>query len=271
MARLRLMTWNLLEGGRGAEGPRLDLITSVLRAVQPDVLTACEAHGLAEDPRLLADIAAAVGMRARLAPADDGAHVLLLTRPSVAVTHFGALALAGPRRAAVGVLRAPGLPEIMLAGCHLDARDPSQRLREAQVLLASMPPQWPRVVMGDLNSISHEDGLTRRDLMSLPLHHVERHVAPDGEPDTRVTQALSAAGLVDAWRLAHAGVPVAAGATVPTAIPQPPRFGSMRLDYIFLSADIPAALTACEPWREKPAPRASDHFPLVADLEPHAA
>ena len=271
MARLRLMTWNLLEGGRGAEGPRLDLITSVLRSVQPDVLTACEGQGLAEDPRLLADIAAAIGMRARLAPADDGAHAVLFTRPSIAVTHFGALALGGPRRAAVGVLRAPGLPEIMLAGCHLDARDPSLRANEIATLLANLPPQWPRVVMGDLNSISHEDGITRRDLMGLPLHHVERHVAPDGEPDTRVTRALAAAGLVDAWRLAHAGAPFTQGCTVPTAIPQPPRFGAMRLDYVFLSADIPAALTSCEPWREKPAPRASDHYPLVADLEPHAA
>ena len=85
MARLRLMTWNLLDGGRGPDGQRLDLITAVMRAAQPDVLVACEAAGLAEDPRLLADVAAAVGMRARLAPAQDGAHVLLLTRPSVAV------------------------------------------------------------------------------------------------------------------------------------------------------------------------------------------
>ena len=269
MARLRLMTWNLLDGGRGPDGQRLDLITAVVRAAQPDVLVACEASGLAEDPRLLADVAAAVGMRARLAPADDGAHVVLLTRPSVAVPHFEAAPLGGARSAVLAVIRAPGLPEMLLGGCHLDARDPGLRLHEIQSLLARMPAGWPRVVLGDLNQISHEDGVTRRDLLALPLHHVERHVAPDGEPDTRVTQALAAAGLVDAWRLAHAGAPPSAGFTVPTDVPRPPRFTGMRLDYVFLSADMPAALTACDIWREKPASRASDHFPVLADLEPH--
>jgi endonuclease/exonuclease/phosphatase family metal-dependent hydrolase len=76
---------------------------------------------------------------------------------------------------------------------------------------------------------------------------------------------------VDAWRLAHAGEPWAAGATVPTALPQPPRFGTLRLDYIWLSSDVPAALTACDVWREAPAPAASDHYAVVADLEPHGA
>lgn len=268
--RLRLMTWNLLQGGRGADGQRLDLITEVIRACRPDVLFACEAHGLAEEPRLLGDVAAAVGMRARIVPAADGAHVALLTRPVVAVTHFEGVPLAGPRNAVLAALRAPGLPDFLLGGCHLDARSPSARLVEIRCLLQRMPPEWPRVLMGDLNQISHEDGLTRRDLLALPLHHVERHVAPDGEPDTRVTQDIAASGFVDAWRLAHPGPLTPAGHSVPTAIPQPPRFGGMRLDYIFLSSDLPVALTACEVWREKPAPRASDHFPLWADIEPHA-
>lgn len=269
MMKRRLMTWNLLEGGRGADGHRLDLCAEVIRNCRPDVLFACEAHGLAEDERLLGDIAAAVGMRARIVRSPDGAHLALLVRPSVAVTHFEAIPLGGERPAILAVLRSAGLPDMLLGGCHLDARDPTRRLSEVRALLSVLRAPWPRILLGDFNQISHEDGLTRRDLLNLPLHHVERHVAPDGEPDTRVTQEIAAAGFVDAWRLAHAGGEARLGHTVPTAVPQPPRFAGMRLDYIYLSADIPAALTACDVWREKPAPRASDHFPLIAELEPH--
>lgn len=269
MARLRLMTWNLLEGGRGPDGQRLDLIASVLRGARPDVLVACEAHGLLEEPALLADFSAAVGMRAKIAPARSGAHVALFVRPSVGLTHFEAAEVGSQRRALLAALQVPGMGELLVAGAHLDHEDPHARRREMDMVLARLP-QRPRAVLGDFNAISHQDGVTRRDLLAMPLHHVSRHVGPDGEPDTTVTQALEAAGLVDAWRMAHEGEPVAAGLTVPTHIPQPPRFAGMRLDYIFVSADVPAALVACDVHRAAPAPKASDHFPVVADLEPHA-
>jgi len=245
-------------------------VATVLRAARPDVLVACEGHGLLEEPRRLADLAAAVGLRARVAPSPDGAHVVLFTRGVVAVPHFEAVPLPSSRTAAVAVVRLPGLTELLVAGCHLDAHSPEARLHDTQALLARLPVDWPRVVLGDLNQLSHEDGLSRRDLLALPLHHVDRHVAADGEPDVRVTRALAEAGLVNAWRLSHPGAPAALGHTVPTAIPQPPRFAGMRIDYAWLSADLPAVLLGCEPWREPPAPHASDHFPLVVDLEPHA-
>ncbi len=271
MSRVRLMTWNLLEGGRSVEGQRLDLIAAVIRAARPDVLVACEAHGLAEDARLLGDLSAAVGMRAHVATATSGSHVALFVRPPVSVMHFQPDTLGSQRAAALAVIRAPGLPEFLIAGVHLDATSPGVRVAEVSALLRRMATGWPRVIMGDLNQLSHEDALARRDLLALPLHHVERHVGLDGEPDTRVTKLLAEAGFVDAWRLAHAGEPASAGFTVPTGIPQPPRFGGSRLDYVFLSADMPAALTACDVVRDEPAPRASDHFPVIADLVPHAS
>jgi exodeoxyribonuclease-3 len=267
MSRLRLMTWNLLEGGKGADGPRLDLIATLLRAVRPDVLVACEAHGLAEDPALLTDLSAAVGMRARVAPARSGSHVALFTRPSVAIVHFEAADLGG-RSAALALVRATGFADFVLAGVHLDALDGDVRLAEIEAVLARLP-AMPRAVLGDLNSLSHEDRVARRDLLALPLHHVQRHVGADGDPDTRVTQSLARHGFVDAWKLAHAADPPHAGDTVPTSVPQPPRFGAMRLDYVFLSSDMPAALVACEVVRQAPAPVASDHFAVIADLEPH--
>ena len=40
----------------------------------------------------------------------------------------------------------------------------------------------------------------------------------------------------------------------------------MRIDYILLSQDLASRLVRCEVVREPPAPNASDHFPIVAEI-----
>jgi len=268
---MRLMTWNILEGGDSAEGRRWDLIAQVLRQARPDVLLLVEAGGLAAEPASLRDICAVLTMRGFPLLSPSGAHLLLMVRPPLRIVEAQGLDAGGLQPALIARLQAPGLPELQLAGVHLDFRSPLVRRQEVRRVLAALDPAMPRALMGDLNNASHEDGLSRSEILALPLHHVERHVQADGLFDTSVTQDLAAAGMIDLWRLAHEGEPASAGSTVPTDIPRPPRFATMRLDYIFLSGDAPAALRACDPWRRSPAPVASDHFPLIADLDPHAA
>jgi endonuclease/exonuclease/phosphatase family metal-dependent hydrolase len=267
---MRLMTWNLLEGGESAEGRRRDLIAQVLREARPDVLLLVEAGGLAAEADALRDLSAVLTMRGFPLLAPSGRHLLLMVRPPVRIVVAEGMDAGGLQPALLARLQVPGLPDLQIAGVHLDFRSPLVRRQEMRRVLAALDASQPRALLGDLNNASHEDGLSRSEILALPLHHVERHVQADGLFDTSVTQDLAAAGMVDLWRLAHAGEPTQAGATVPTDIPRPPRFAAMRLDYIFLSADAPVALRSCDPWRRQPAPGASDHFPLVADLDPHA-
>jgi endonuclease/exonuclease/phosphatase family metal-dependent hydrolase len=264
---LRLMTYNVFEGGMGGGGRRLDLVASVVRAARPDVLALCEAHGMAEEPSRFADFAAAVGMRGRVAPAPSGFHVALLVRAPHALAAFHGISLGGPNVLGAGLVRMAGLGDVMVAVAHLEPFDPAVRQAEAERLAAMIDPSLPAIVLGDLNGLSHRDGLTRADLLELPLHHVERHVDQDGEVATGVTQALEAAGLVDAWRAVHPHAAPELGWTVPTAVPTPPHFGPMRIDYVFVSGDLAGRLSRCEPWREPPAPAASDHYPVACDLD----
>ena len=268
------MTYNLYEGGMGGGGRRLDLVAAVVRAARPDVLALCEAHGMAEEPSRFADLAAAVGMRGRVAPAPSGFHVALLARAPHALAAFHGISLGGTNVLGAGLVRMAGIGDVMVAVAHLEPFDPAARQAEAERLAAMIDPSLPAIVLGDLNGLSHRDGLTRADLLKLPLHHVERHVEQDGEVATGATRALEAAGLVDAWRAVHPHAspergphaPPEQGWTVPTSVPSPPHFGPMRVDYVFLSRDLAGRLVRCEPWRETPAATASDHFPVACDL-----
>lgn len=265
--RLRLMTFNLFEGGSGAGGRRLDLAAAVIRAARPDVLGLCEAHGLVEDPARFADLCAAVGMRGRIAAAPSGYHVALLGRTPHVVTEFEPVDVRGLNPIGIGNVRVATRGDVQVAVAHLDYREPAGREAETRALASLLDPACPRIVLGDLNALSHSDGLTRADLLALPLHHVERHVEADGEVATGTTRVLEEAGMVDAWRAANPAAPAGEGSTVPTDVPEPPHFAPMRIDYVFVSADLARGLAGCRVIRDPPAPQASDHFPVLAEVD----
>ena len=79
---MRLMTYNILTGGRGRDGEnRLGAITEVVRGVAPDVLVLEECNGFELDGfRTLYRLEHELQMRAVLATADSGFHVALFLR-----------------------------------------------------------------------------------------------------------------------------------------------------------------------------------------------
>ena len=65
-------------------------------------------------------------------------------------------------------------------------------------------------------------------------------------------------GYVDAWRLKH---PQGSGFTFPTTDPH------VRLDYVFVPEAFAARVVRCEIVQDGRAAAASDHFPLLAELD----
>ena len=262
---LRVMTYNIFEGGFGGAGRRLDLVAGVIRAARPDILALCECHGL-DEPRRLADLAAAVCLRGLLAPVASGFHLALLTRLPHSVVAFAAADVGGLNPVGAGCVRVAGLGDLDIVVAHLDHRSAVARQREAEAIAAALSPERATLVLGDFNALSHRDALSRGDLLSLPLHHVERHVDEVGDVHCGATRALESAGFTDAWRMLHPGDATSDGWTVPTGIPVPSHFGGMRIDYIFASSALAPRLLSCDVWRQPPAERASDHYPLVAEI-----
>jgi endonuclease/exonuclease/phosphatase family metal-dependent hydrolase len=263
VSRLRAVTWNL-HHGVGTDG-RLELgrIARVLRDLDPDVAGLQEVDrgfDARSDRRDQAgELAEALGLHLLWAPAirrpgqgpggSDGEYgVALLTRAPAVLVDLVPMQLSGHEPRVVLQARAGGLTLLVT---HLDFGSRSVRRRQAE-RVAGLDVVEPAVLLADLNA---------------------RPQAPELAPLTRV-------GWRDAWAEApdrSGGSWPFAGATV-SALPsrfasghlvgrtQPARFPVRRVDAVLVRGGV-RTLRAEVPRSEASRAEASDHRPLVVDLE----
>jgi exodeoxyribonuclease-3 len=74
----------------------------------------------------------------------------------------------------------------------------------------------------------------------------------------RTIQVVKDAGYVDVFRALHPSDP---GLTLPAGAPQ------VRLDYLFVPAAHAGKVLSCTVVRAEEAQRASDHYPLLAEIQ----
>ncbi|MBI3960554.1 MAG: hypothetical protein HY328_17220, partial [Chloroflexi bacterium] len=109
----------------------------------------------------------------------------------------------------------------------------------------------------DFNAVSPWDFAQRQDdLLRLVAEH-----PPSGplleEREMQVIPQMEKAGYVDAMAaVGETGL----GTFIRAAVP-------LRIDYIFLSQALAPALRACQVWQEEPGQEASDHRPVLADVD----
>ena len=244
---MRVMTWNIRTGG----GDRLPAILAVVRRVRPDLLALQELRGF--DRRRISEFAAGLGMTAHLAPSVFGQPVAVLARSALTRTvairwrlhHAAAAATVGP---------------LTLVSTHLNPFSPYRRLREATFLAARFgSARRPVILAGDLNSLDPDTDHTAT-LERLPARYHSRHVT-GGAADTRAIAAFRDGGLHDLWPAAGTGDP----ATAPTTQGGGPEFSGMRLDYLLATAPVRAKTLSVV--RGDEAEHASDHYPVVADVD----
>ncbi|MFJ6196963.1 endonuclease/exonuclease/phosphatase family protein [Micromonospora sp. NPDC092111] len=263
---LRMMTWNIRTGGRDRTGPgRRDLVTRVVAAQAPDVLAVQELRGF-DRPGVLAGFADRVGMRPYLARTCFGQPVAVLVRPSWPVRS------AGPVRrpfhhAAQRVELATTAGPLTVLSAHLDPYAGLRRRVEAGWLAGALrrAPGELALLAGDLNTLDpgteHADRVAR-----LPVAYRRRHLRRDGRTvETRAVARLLAAGLVDLWT--RAGGPPETGLTAPTRHGGGVEFSGMRLDYLLGTPALAARLRGCRVVRDGDTEYASDHYPVVAELD----
>ncbi|MEH0841943.1 endonuclease/exonuclease/phosphatase family protein [Micromonospora sp. CPCC 205711] len=261
---LRVMTWNIRTGGRDRTGPgRLDRVVRVVTAQAPDVLALQELRGF-DRGGLLAEVAGQVGMIPHLARSWFGQPVAVLVRPP-----WRTLA-AGPLRrpfhhAAQRVLLATDVGPLTVLSAHLDPYTGVRRLLEAGWLAAATRRGELALLAGDLNTLEPGADHTER-VARLPAAYRRRHLRRDGRTvETRAVGGLLAAGLVDLW--AATGAPPDEGLTAPTEHGGGAEFSGMRLDYVFGTPALAARLRSCRVVRGGETEYASDHYPVVAELD----
>ncbi|MFU8875814.1 endonuclease/exonuclease/phosphatase family protein [Micromonospora sp. SL4-19] len=261
---LRVMTWNILTGGRDRDGTdRWDRIVAVVAAQRPDVLALQELRGLHRDRRM-AELAGRLGMVPHLARSCFGQPVAVLVRAPLRVLRSGRV-----RRpfhhAAARVQVATGAGPLTVFSTHLNPYSGGRRRMEADWLAVAIRRTGGPLALlaGDLNTLDPAVDHTAR-LAGLPTLYRRRHLRRDGRTvDTRAVSRLLDAGLVDLWH--HAGRGEPDGPTVPTRYGGA-EFAATRLDYLLATPELATLTRAVRVVRGGDADTASDHYPVVAEL-----
>ncbi|SCF29722.1 exodeoxyribonuclease-3 [Micromonospora viridifaciens] len=261
---LRVMTWNILAGGRDRHGTdRWGRIAAVVAAQRPDVLALQELRGLDRDGRM-AELGGRLGMTPHLARSWFGQPVAVLVRAPLRVLRAGRVRR--PFHHATALLQvATEAGPLTVFSTHLNPYSGGRRRMEADWLAAAVRRTGGRLALlaGDLNTLDPAVDHTAR-LAGLPDLYRRRHLRRDGRTvDTRAVSRLLDAGLVDLWR--HAGGGEADGPTVPTRHGGG-EFVAMRLDYLLATPELADLARTVRVVRGGDADTASDHHPVVADL-----
>ncbi|MBI4871076.1 MAG: endonuclease/exonuclease/phosphatase family protein [Candidatus Riflebacteria bacterium] len=269
---MRLLTYNIKDGATDEAQDRLELVAQLVAGAHPDVLFLQEANGFhavgrsGQPSDRCCRFERATGLRGHVLPTPSGSFVAVYLAPEVHPVRVEALK--GPwfhGALSVEVQREPA-PNLVLVATHLHPFGASQRSVEAQTLAwygARRATRALVAIAGDFNSVAPADvDLELRGLAPRQEWNV-RLLDEEGRPDTMPWRWMDRAGLVDCFRRANPSDP---GLTDPT-----PAFedegARTRLDYLFVGPSLAERLTSCRVVREDPAPRASDHYPVLAEFE----
>ncbi len=254
---MKVMTWNIKTGG----GTRLAAILAVLQRERPDVLALQELRDFERhDGRRMQEVAEAVGMTAHLARSVFGQPVAVLARPPLELTRRRAVRWRLHHAAAAAVVPTAAGP-LTVVSTHLNPFSPYRRMREARWLAARYASRRRLVVLaGDLNALDPRTDHTAALERLSPLYR-RRHLAADGSADTRAITAFEDAGFSDLW---GGG---ADASTAPTTEGGGKEFSGMRLDYVLGSPPVAARSRGLRVLRGGETEYASDHYPVVADLD----
>jgi endonuclease/exonuclease/phosphatase family metal-dependent hydrolase len=248
---MKMMTYNIMEGGTG----RVDPLAEVIRLAGAEVVILQETW----DMELFHKLADRLGMDRFLAenPRNVEGAVGVLSRRAItqAVNHA-----ALDERLTRGALTLfiEGLPPLL--GVHLHAKetlaDEAVRLKELDALLEITASLGPSHILGGDFNTSHP--LQEIDIEKLRPKARERIRDQEDRLPREVVSRLLAAGYLDAHGLHHA--PANFDVSLTTSRP------AMRVDYFFITADLGARVKSCEVFKPEIGRFASDHYPVVMEL-----
>ena len=247
MSAIRLLSYNIRRGGAGCE----DALLSVIRPCEPDIVVLQEAT----DPAVVK----------RLSQGANLPHWAALPRSSLGfmsrlpIAHYQWYRPRLSRHAFLEIV--PEGLSFRVFGVHLSAVFAAwterRRMMELRSLLFSIKQHQEgfHALVGDFNTVTPGELL---DFRALPQKVRATVWLSGGQIRWRTIQIVRDAGYVDVFRALHPDDP---GLTLPTESPQ------VRLDYLFAPAAHAQRVTCCEVVRSDAAQKASDHFPLLSEIQ----
>lgn len=263
---MRLMTYNILRGGRdGESSARLQQACALIQQIAPDVLVLNECNDFERDGlRTFYRLERELGMRGIFAPARSGYHVALYlrsTQPCEVQPCEVRLLERELHHTAIGARLSSRGQQLTVIATHLCPFSGEARLTEAQQLSQLFGPE-PLFLLGDLNSLSPHDAPGLAPAAWLPRRRVRHELAGCAGLDTRAIAVLEASGLVDVFHAASHSAPTALTRSCPGW-----QEYQVRIDYVFASGAAAAGVTRAERADGALADAASDHYPLYVDVQ----
>jgi exodeoxyribonuclease-3 len=248
MATLRVLTYNILQGGVGREAH----LATVINHQQPDIVVLQEATR----PDVVERLARATDMSEW--GATRGRSLGFMSRVPIEVHRW-----LRPRWSQHAFLElVPKDVGIRIFGVHLSAVHAAwteaRRVRELRALLHAIKEhdRTHHLLVGDFNTLAPGE---RLQVAKLPYRLRLLVWLSGGRIRWQTIGIVLAAGYLDGFREKHPGED---GMTFPTWDPH------SRLDYVFVPKSFADRVVACEVVTESPALRlASDHFPVSAAVE----
>jgi len=257
---MRVMAYNIYEGGFRAAGDRRHALLDVIRNVDPDMLGLCECTEFDDDNESrLKWFCHMLGMHGVMNPSNSEHHTALLWKPHMRVR--ATLCAIGNMYHGFCRVRVntTNFGDITVLMTHLHPFSSCLRLAEAQIVASRALGTGEAILMGDLNSVSPTDARLDRNRMFPALR--ARLAGPSGDIDTTPIQYLANVGFVDL--LAQHSAP-----TYPTALQgKRDKYGvGLRSDYIFASQRVASSCTQTGVINSDSAECASDHLPVFAEI-----
>ena len=243
----RILSYNIRRGGAGRE----PAIAAVIRSVAPDIVVLEEATR----PDVVERLASETGMEQWSARA--GKSLAFLSREPVAF--FAARRPAISRHAFLEIV--PSTTSWRVFGVHLSAVHAAWTERRRQLELRALlravaaHEKGPHVLIGDFNTVAPGDIF---DVRRLPGRLRALVWLSGGHIRWRTIATVLSAGYVDSFRQLHPGD---VGYTLPTPDPH------VRLDYAFVPGAFAQHVRACEIVKTADVAKASDHFPLLLEVD----
>jgi endonuclease/exonuclease/phosphatase family metal-dependent hydrolase len=222
----------------------------VIGSAQPDLVVMQEAI----DPRVVEQVAASVGFPH--CASSRGRSLAFMSR--LPVSHYEWHRPRFSRHAFLEIVPSGGC---RIFGLHLSAVHAAwterRRMFELRALLASIVrhQEGCHVLTGDFNTLAPGELLERR---LLPARLRALVWLSGGRIRWRTIQRVLDSGYVDAFRRTHPDRP---GLTFPTWGPH------IRLDYAFIPKIFAGRLRSCEVFDSPEARLASDHLPLLTEID----
>lgn len=253
---LKIFCLNMLKGGVG----RMSHIQRLIKDLRPDICGLLEAVGDKKRIIFFEKFAKKNGYKFYFAKANSKYNICVFSKLELSVK----LIKKNIRHVAVqGKILEKNFKETKVIFVHLSPKTEDDRLKEIQEILSTKEIKNKTIIMGDLNSLSIQDGYNENILIKNLIKH-SIHKFGDINIRFDVINKVIKNGFVDAV-FYKKKKPVY---TVPTSSNKDYTHAvKIRIDYAFVTKDLVKKIITAYVVKNRHSEKASDHYPLFLELK----